>query len=321
MKSSATLCLDESLTQGEFLQDVLNGLYAAAKALPCKYFYDRRGSQLFDQICQLDEYYLTRAELAIMRESAAEMGRQIGTGAMLVEYGSGSSVKTRHLLDALPQPAAYVPVDISREHLELTARELAIDYPHIEVLPICADFTESFELPSPKQSSSHTAVYFPGSTIGNLLPERAIELLRQIAVSCGVGGGLLVGIDLKKDSQKIEAAYNDALGVTAQFNLNLLRRINDELEGDFCLDQFQHRAVYDPEFGRVEIDLVSRRAQRVTVAGHKFNFRRGESIRTEYSHKYTLEEFALLAASADLMLHHQWTDEDKNFAVLHLVVE
>jgi dimethylhistidine N-methyltransferase len=304
-----------------FLQDVLNGLYAAVKAIPCKYFYDRRGSQLFDQICQLDEYYLTRAELAIMRESAAEMARQIGPGAMLVEYGSGSSIKTRYLLDALLQPVAYVPVDVSGEHLELTASELAMDYPHIEVLPICADFSESFELPSPKQSFSHTAVYFPGSTIGNFLPERAVDILRHIAISCGMGGGLLIGIDLKKDSQKIEAAYNDALGVTTQFTLNLLRRINEELEGDFRLDQFQHRAVYNSELSRVEIDLVSRRPQRVTVAGHEFNFRRGESIRTEYSYKYTFEEFALLAASAGLMLHHKWIDEDKNFAVLHLVVE
>lgn len=321
MKLSATLAQRTPRVRREFLRDVITGLSAASKELPCKYFYDKRGSELFERICQLDEYYLTRAELAIMETCATEMGAQIGAGVMLVEYGSGSSVKTRYLLDALPQPVAYVPVDISGEHLELTALELAADYSRIEILPVCADFTEHFELPLPTRVASHTAVYFPGSTVGNLMPDQATELLRRITSLCGPGGGLLIGIDLKKDSTKIQAAYDDALGITAQFNLNLLQRINRELGGDFNLDRFKHRAVYNSELGRVEIDLVSCYTQRVTVAGEAFDFTRGEAIRTEYSHKYSIEEFAALAAAAGLLLHHQWTDSAKNFAVLHLVVE
>ncbi len=321
MSQSASLCHHLSVAECEFSHDVLAGLGAPAKELPCKYFYDKQGSALFDRICELEEYYLTRAELAIMREFACEMGEQIGPAAVLVEYGSGSSVKTRYLLDALLRPAAYVPVDISGEHLAATAAKLAAAYPHIEILPVCADFTEPFILPVPARLASHAAVYFPGSTIGNFMPESAVRLLHQIAELCGKGGGLLIGVDLKKDRQTIEAAYNDRLGVTAQFNLNLLTRINRELDADFCVDQFEHRAIYNPELGRVEIDLVSRRPQYVTVAGQAFAFAMGEAIRTEYSHKYSIDDFARLAATAGFNLHRQWMDAGKNFAVLHLVVE
>src|SRR5437764_8680534 len=202
-----------------FLRECLAGLHARPKRLPCKYFYDQRGSELFDRICQLDEYYLTRAELAIMDLFAAEMGARIGRGAMLVEYGSGSSVKTRYLLDALTDPVAYVPIDVSGDHLQATALELARDYPHIEILPLCADFTKPFALPRPARPATGIAVYFPGSTIGNFLPTQAAKLLRRIAAYCGRGGGLLIGIDLQKDVARIEAAYNDRLGVTADFNL------------------------------------------------------------------------------------------------------
>ncbi|HEX3997436.1 MAG TPA: L-histidine N(alpha)-methyltransferase [Pirellulales bacterium] len=321
MPPSPTLAGRAFRAHPEFLRDVVAGLDAPAKELPCKYFYDQRGSALFERICVLDEYYLTRSELAIMHESASEMGEQIGSGAMLIEYGSGSSVKTRYLLDALSEPVAYVPVDISGEQLEQTAAELTTDYPRIEILPVCADFTASFELPTPRRRTSHAAVYFPGSTIGNFMPDRAVELLRAVANMCGTGGGLLIGIDLKKDPAKIEAAYNDALGITAQFNLNLLQRINRELDGNFCLDQFQHRAVYNAELGRVEIDLVSRCDQRVIVAGRSFDFKCGEAIRTEYSHKYSVEEFAAMAAPTGLVLHREWIDRPRNFAVLHLAIE
>jgi dimethylhistidine N-methyltransferase len=321
MKQSALHCHRFSHLESEFFNDVVAGLGAPTKELPCKYFYDKRGSELFDRICDLDEYYLTRAELSIMHEFASEMGEQIGENVRLVEYGSGSSVKTRYLLDALLRPTAYVPVDISGEHLAATAAELAVDYPHTEILPVSADFTEPFNLPVPTRYVSHTAVYFPGSTIGNFKPDSAVRLLRQITKLCGQGGGLLIGIDLKKDAAKIEAAYNDRQGVTAQFNLNLLTRINRELDADFHIDQFEHRAIYNPELGRVEIDLVSRRPQYVTVAGQAFAFTLGEAIRTEYSHKYSIEEFARLAGTAGLSLHREWTDSDKNFAVLHLVVD
>jgi dimethylhistidine N-methyltransferase len=305
---------------GSFLRDVIAGLQTKPKRLSCKYFYDQRGSKLFDQICQLDEYYLTRSELAIMDEFAPEMGAQIGPGAMVVEYGSGSSVKTRYLLDGLPDPVAYVPVDISGDHLQQTAQELARDYPRIEILPVCADFTQDFALPHSLRATTHSAVYFPGSTIGNFLPGQATGLLRRITWTCGTGGGLLMGIDLKKDAATIEAAYNDRLGVTAEFNLNILRRINRELGADFDLDQFFHRARYNEEMGRVEMYVVSRRAQAVTFGGETIEFEPDESICTEYSHKYTVEEFAAIAATAGLTLRREWTDDNRQFAVLHFVV-
>ena len=224
-----TALLDLKPQAAVFLDDVVEGLSQSPKCLPCKYFYDERGSQLFDRICELDEYYLTRTELAIMRQFASEMAEQIGPGVMLVEYGSGSSIKTRLLLDHLPDPVAYVPVDISREHLQAVADQLSRAYPHIEMLPVCADFTEHFDLPVPKRRPTHVAVYFPGSTIGNLQPEDACQLLDRIARLCGVGGGLLIGVDLQKEISVIEDAYNDEAGVTAEFNLNLLKHINQLL--------------------------------------------------------------------------------------------
>lgn len=318
--NQATALLDLEPTVAVFLDDVVEGLSQSPKCLPCKYFYDERGSQLFDQICELDEYYLTRAELSVMRQYAGEMAEQIGPEVMLVEYGSGSSIKTRLLLDHLPDPVAYVPVDISREHLEQTAKALAEDYPHIEVLPVCADFTQEFDLPVSVREPSHAAVYFPGSTIGNFTPDEASELLGYIAPLCGTGGGLLIGIDLQKDVGTIEAAYDDAQGVTADFNLNLLRRINRELGGDFRLDRFRHRAVYNPRLGRVELGLASQCRQQVDVAGESFTFEKGEEIRTEYSHKYTIDGFADLAAEVGLTLRRRWTDEASRFAVLHFAV-
>jgi dimethylhistidine N-methyltransferase len=321
MESSlATLPRHAPPAQLAFFRDVLDGLKSTPKRLPCKYFYDRRGSELFDRICQLDEYYLTRTELGIMDQFAGEMGAQIGPGAMLIEYGSGSSVKTRYLLHGLPDAVAYVPVDISGEHLQQTSNELAIDYPQIEILPVCADFTQNFVLPCAQRTPTHTAVYFPGSTIGNFLPDQAAKLLRQIRELCGLGGGLLIGIDLKKEATIIEAAYNDELGVTAAFNLNLLQRINRELGADFNLDQFAHRAWYNREFGRVEMHLVSRCAQVVAAGGENIEFMAEETICTEYSHKYTIAEFSQIAAVAGLTLRREWTDQNHYFAVLHFAV-
>src|ERR1700722_18789306 len=320
MNLSVTMQQGFSRARRVFLRDVIAGLRSRPKQLPCKYFYDRRGSELFDRICQLDEYYLTRAELALMDQFAPEMGAQIGAGAMLVEYGSGSSVKTRYLLDGLPEPVAYVPVDISGEHLRQTARELARDYPRIEILPVCADFTQHFALPRSRRTATHSAVFFPGSTIGNFLPGQAIAVLRRISRMCGNGGGLLIGIDLKKDVATIEAAYNDLLGVTAEFNLNLLRRMNRELGADFDLSQFFHQARYNAELGRVEMHLISRQAQTVTVGGETIEFEPGETICTEHSHKYTVDEFAAVASAAGLTLRREWTTEKREFAVLHFAV-
>ncbi len=312
--------LDFEPVTATFFQDVVSGLSADNKRLPCKYFYDRRGSKLFDEICRLEEYYLTRSELAIMRRFAPEMAAQIGPGVMLVEYGSGSSVKTRLLLDRLEDPVAYVPVDISCRHLQQSATELSHIYPRIEVLPVCADFTEEFDLPKSNRKPTHAAVYFPGSTIGNFQPDGAVLLLGSIADLCGTGGGLLIGIDLKKDVRTIEAAYNDTQGVTAEFNLNLLHRINHELGADFQLDQFRHRAIYNAEYGRVEMHLVSRQEQAVSIGEHTFDFAADETICTEYSHKYTIDEFEAIAADAGLSLHRHWTDSQRNFAVLHFVI-
>jgi dimethylhistidine N-methyltransferase len=320
MNLSVTMQQGHTRARRAFLHDVTSGLRSTPKRLSCKYFYDRCGSELFDRICLLDEYYLTRAELAVMDQFAAEMGAQIGPGAMLVEYGSGSSVKTRYLLDGLPNPVAYVPVDISGDHLQQTARELARDYPQIEILPVCADFTRDFALPRSLRTASHAAVYFPGSTIGNFMPDEAVALLRRITRLCGTGGGLLIGIDLKKDVATIEAAYNDRLGVTAEFNLNLLRRINRELGADFDVDQFFHQARYNAELGRVEMYLISRQAQRVTLGGEIVEFEPGETICTEHSHKYTVDEFASVAAAAGLTLRREWTTKKREFAVLHFAV-
>jgi dimethylhistidine N-methyltransferase len=320
MNLSVTIQQSDTRARRAFLRDVISGLRSMPKHLSCKYFYDRRGSELFDRICLLEEYYLTRAELAVMDQFAPEMGAQIGAGAMLVEYGSGSSVKTRYLLDGLPDPVAYVPVDISGDHLQQTSQELARDYPQIEILPVCADFTRDFALPRSRRTASHAAVYFPGSTIGNFMPNEAVALLRRITRLCGTGGGLLIGIDLKKDPPTIEAAYNDRLGVTAEFNLNLLRRINRELGADFDVDQFFHQARYNAALGRVEMYLISRQAQTVTLGGEIVEFEPGETICTEHSHKYTVDEFSAVAAGAGLTLRREWTTEKREFAVLHFAV-
>jgi dimethylhistidine N-methyltransferase len=317
---SPSALLDFTPTAEAFLGDVLAGLAKRPRHLPCKYFYDERGSRLFEEICGLQEYYLTRTELAIMRRHVGEMADQIGSGVMLVEYGSGSGMKTRILLDHLHAPVAYAPVDISREHLQWTADRLSLAYARLEVLPVCADFTEDFTLPVSEATPTHAAVYFPGSTIGNFHPEAACALLARIARICGSGGGLLIGIDLQKDPATLEAAYNDSKGVTAEFNLNLLRRINRELSGEFDLASFEHKAVYNPDHGRVELYLVSCRSQDIAIGSKSFRLEAGEPICTEYSYKYTIDGFAAMAADAGLTLRRSWTDENELFAVLHLAV-
>ena len=304
-----------------FLNDVLSGLGRREKELQCKYFYDERGSQLFDQICELDEYYLTRTEQWIMDRYVADMAGQIGQDVMLIEFGSGSSVKSQTLLSALQDPVAYVPVDISEEHLLNTAEQLKTMYPEVEILPIVADFTKDFDLPSTKRKPSHAAVYFPGSTIGNFTTDQAAGMLARFAKLLGPQGGLLIGIDLQKDPEIINLAYNDSEGTTAEFNLNLLHRINRELGGNFDVDQFEHRSVYSEASGRVEIFIDSCIEQTVTIAGTKFKFEAGESILTEYSHKYRVDGFAELAASCGFSLHKTWSDDEQLFAVLHLVNE
>ncbi|MBI1249201.1 L-histidine N(alpha)-methyltransferase [bacterium] len=309
-----------TLARDRFLDDSLTGLNDSPKRLPCKYFYDRRGSQLFDQICETDEYYLTRTETTIMQRYAGEMGQCLGEGIRLVELGSGSSIKTRTLLDHLIDPVAYVPVDISREHLLASAEQISDEYPDIEILPVCADFTKPFTLPNPSAKPSHSAVYFPGSTIGNFQPQAAQKLLHSMAQMCGQQGGLLIGIDLQKDREILERAYNDDEGVTAAFNLNLLHRMRKELGATLDVEAFEHHAIYNQQQGRIEIYLRSQVEQTIHLDGQSVRLEEGELIHTEYSHKYTIDGFAQMAGEVGWTLRRSWTDANNYFAVLHLIV-
>jgi L-histidine N-alpha-methyltransferase len=302
-----------------FRADVLRGLRLPARELPCKYFYDDIGSELFERITELEEYYPTRVELGIMRRHVRDMADLMGPRCLLIEYGSGSSTKTRLLLDQLIAPAGYVPIDVSTQHLHRSARKLMAEYPGLPVYPVSADFTLPLELPAAPQAPSRRVVYFPGSTIGNLTLAQAIALLRQTASLVGPGGGLLLGADLQKDRRVLERAYNDAGGVTASFNRNLLVRINRELGGDFDVDAFAHRAFYNVAAGRIEMHLVSRRRQSVNIGVAEFFFAADQSIRTEYSYKYTFPMLRELAAAGGFAVEQTWVDERGYFSVSFLV--
>jgi len=303
------------------LTEILIGLGQSPKVLSPKFFYDERGSRLFEKITELPEYYLTRTELSIMRKHIGEIVSRVGPHASLIEFGSGSSVKTRILLEHLDRLAAYVPVDISRDHLVAAAEALALEFPHIEVLPVAADFTQPFDLPQPRVMPLRNIVYFPGSTIGNFMPASAQALLEVMYQEAREDGALLIGVDLKKDKAILERAYNDSAGVTAQFNLNMLRRLNNEFAANFDLSRFEHRAVYREEPGRIEMHLVARCRQTVRVAGEDFRFEEGESIRTECSHKYTLEEFAGMARRAGFVVDTVWMDSEELFSVQYCLRE
>ncbi len=310
--------IDYHPPSGDIRQEVLDGLTQPQKRLSPKWLYDDEGSRLFDQITELSEYYPTRTELGILNAHIAEMAELIGSRAAIVEFGAGSSVKIRILLDNLYAPAAFIPVDISGEHLLDASRQLAKDYPDLEILPVCADFTQSFDLPVPAETVNRNLVFFPGSTIGNFSLEQARQLLKVMAIEAGAGGGLLIGVDLKKDTATLESAYNDAAGVTAEFNLNLLARLNRELNADFDLRTFTHRAVYNDGKGRIEMHLVSEKNQSANIAGQQIDFSAGEHILTECSHKYELQEFAELAAEAGFTVRKVWTDAERMFSVQYL---
>ena len=298
-----------------FLRDVIHGLTCPQKEIPCKYFYDERGSALFDEICELDEYYLTRSELAILDRYAREMAGALGADCELIEFGSGSGLKTRLLLDQLREPRAYLPIDIADEALERSTQELAGRFPGLAILPVHADFTGPLLIPETGEPRARRVVYFPGSTIGNFSPRAAVGLLSTIAWLVGDGGGLLIGLDLDKDESIVWPAYNDRRGVTAAFNLNLLERINRELDADIDLSAFGHRADYVRAKECVEIHLVSQKAQAVRVAGVEFGFSEGESIHTECSYKYSLDHFGRLTSQAGFTLAQQWLDPRGYFAV------
>ena len=301
----------------DFRRAVLTGLGSAPRAIPAKFLYDARGSALFDAICEQPEYYPTRAETQILRACAGDIARLAGPGCALVEYGSGSSVKTRLLLEAMPDLHAYVPIDISRQHLDATARRLREDYPWLRVDPVSGDYMALDALP-PAIDGARRIGFFPGSTIGNLTPEEAVLYLRRERRLLRSDGALILGADLKKDPQRLHAAYNDAAGVTAQFTLNLLRRMNRELEANFDLSAFAHEAFYNEVAGRIEIYFRSLRDQTVTVAGRPFAFAEGERVHTEYSYKYDDADIAELARRGGFSIAHIWTDPDRLFAVAFL---
>ncbi len=306
---------DNEPERDAFLNDVTLGLQKQAKELPCKYLYDERGSILFDKICELDEYYPTRTELNIMQTYVDEIVARLGQNVLLIEYGSGSSLKTRVLLDNLSGLAGYIPIDISKEHLLNAAAKLKKIYPDLNVHPVCADYTDLFRLPDDIPSSASRVVYFPGSTIGNFNPGDAVKFLHSINNIVGSSGQLLLGVDLKKDPNVLHRAYNDRSGITASFNCNILTRINRDLGANFNTEQFKHYAFFNPSHGRVEMHIISLADQTVQINGSTIKFATGESIHTESSYKYTVHEFTELAGKAGFTVERVWTDEDELFSV------
>ncbi len=303
-----------------FADDIATGLSSYPKWVAAKHFYDVNGSRLFERITRLPEYYPTRSEMCVLRDRAAQIADLIPLNAALVEFGSGSNAKIRLLLEAAPKICAYVPVDISEKYLEEQAEVLRHDFPELEVLPVVADFTKRFELPNKIRWRPRVG-FFPGSTIGNFEPLAAVKFFRNAARILGRDSVMIVGVDLVKDEKILHAAYNDSEGVTAAFNLNLLARINRELGGNFDLDQFQHCAYFEPKRQRIEMHLVSRRRQAVSVGGKTFEFERGETIHTENSYKYTQQGFADLARQAGWIERFFWTDPDGNFSVRALLLK
>lgn len=313
MNSTAINFYDAHPGTHDLKREVISGLADTPKTIPPKFFYDRRGSELFDAICELPEYYQTRTEMGILRNCTADLVEHIGPDCLLVELGSGASRKVRLLLEQL-RPSSYLGVDISKEFLLSSTQTLASDYPWLDVHAACVDFSHTLDIPHCK-SFGHKVAFFPGSSIGNFDPDDAIDLLQRIAEMMDMNGYLLIGVDLKKDIRILNSAYNDAAGVTAEFNLNLLTRIRDELDSDIDPEAFSHHAFYNPGHGRIEMHLVSAHQQCIRIEDHYFELSTGESIHTENSYKYTIEEFAGLASAAGFEQRQVWTDEDGLFSV------
>jgi len=309
---------DDSLV-GEFAHDLMRALASQPRTVSPKYFYDEEGSRLFDRICELPEYYPTRTELGILTHAAGDIAAQMGPHAEIVEFGAGSLRKVRLLLDAMDRPARYLPIDISGEHLARSAIALQRDYPGLDVQPVVADYTQRLLLPAALPGAGQRVGFFPGSTIGNFTPAEALHFL-QVAGQVLRGGALLLGADLVKDPDVLHAAYNDAQGVTAAFNLNLLHRANAEMAADFVPADFAHAAFYNAPLQRIEMHLVSRRAQVVNVLGQRFAFAEGETIHTENSHKFSIDGLRTLAARAGFGIGPVWTDPERLFSVHWLPV-
>ena len=312
--------IDLKPSQDSFLDAVMKGLSARPKTLPAKFFYDQRGSKLFEDITNLAEYYPTRTELELFNDIAGELKGLVPEGSKLIEFGSGSTEKIRALIDTIEHFDTYVAIDISRDYLKMETRALASDHPDLNIIAICADYTKPFELPAEIEPGPCCTGFFPGSTIGNMTPDEATSFLRHAGTLLGAGAGFIIGVDLKKDPAILHAAYNDSQGVTADFNMNILRRINAELGGDFDLAGFRHRAIYNTEAGRIEMHLVSLGLQTVQIGGQTFEFYQGESIHTENSYKFIVAEFQALAMSAGLKPVKVWWDKDALFSIHFLRV-
>jgi dimethylhistidine N-methyltransferase len=310
----------EELTQNDILDEVINGLNQEQKQLPSKLFYDEKGSALFNEICELEEYYPTRTEMQIMQDNIEEIGSLLGEGTLLIEFGSGSSTKIRLLLEHIPGLAGYVPIDISAEHLIQSAESLCKDYPSLNIYPLAADYTKDFDFPFIEQSYDHIAAYYPGSTIGNFKPDEARIFLKRVAKIIGKNGGMLIGVDLKKDRKTLEAAYNDEKGITAKFNLNILTHINYELDSNFDTDKFRHFAFYNEKESRVEMHLLNNEEQKIRLNGSSFHIKKDENILTEYSYKYSVEEFAHLVSDI-FEVRKVWTDKNNFFSIQYLRVK
>lgn len=300
------------------LQVVQRGLRSQPKRLPSWLFYDEQGSALFEQICEQPEYYLTRAEIALLNQHAGDIAQVLGPDVRLVEYGSGHAVKTRLLLEHLATPVAWVPIELSTEPLRRSMEGMAKHFPQLPIQPLAVDFTRPLRLPVPPRAPRRTVVYFPGSTIGNFEEREAAQLLRKMRGEMGDNGGILVGADLKKDRATIEAAYNDRAGITTAFTLNMLTRLNRELGCNFELSAFRHRARYNAMAGRIETHIISQREQRVRVGRLQVLFREDEAMLVEYSCKYSLEDFAALAATAGLAVQRVWFDPESMFSLQYL---
>ena len=312
--------LDLEPAKSDFLSETIAGLSRRPPTLPCKYFYDERGAALFQKICDLPEYYITRTETAILRLHAHEMAQCIGPRSELIGLGTGAGTKTRILLEELEAPAVYIPIDISNQQLRQSTALFRRLFPGLEILPVCTDYLEPFDLPAPERNAARKVVYFPGSTIGNFEPEEAIKFLRRIVDLCEKNGALLIGVDLQKDRHVLERAYNDHAGVTAQFNVNLLVRANRELGADFNPSRWRHYAFYNSGEGRIEIYLISEADQTVHIAGRVFHFWPGEKIITEFSYKHTPEGFTALARAAGFEFVRMWTDDARLFGVFYFTV-
>ncbi len=304
----------------EFKREVIEGLSQSPKRIPSKLFYDEHGSQLFEAITDLEEYYLTRTEISILRENLPEMAALIGLNALVIEFGTGAGVKTRMLLESLDAPRAYIPIDISREQLDHASRELAKEFPELGIRPLWADYTDSLTLPPVPDGDGQHVIFFPGSTIGNFEPKEAITFLRGAASLAGPDGSLLIGFDRVKDPRILEAAYNDKLGITAQFNLHLIERIAEEFGTQISTDDFEHFAFFNEQESRIEMHLVARKQLSFSLANEGIFFRKAEHVITEYSYKYTSEAFRKILVASGFEVRNRWTDANEYFEICYATV-